>query len=146
MYDPYSDISKNATRTNSTISVQTPRTTTAFAQRPLCAPAELLLRWRRSYCAAMATLRRPHCTLIRTANHGVCFEHTQSARRRSAYYVVPQRLLAMPLRCCRDACNRTARTSAFCIFLRGISVGTLLWCDKVLGKRQGLQLLRLDRN
>ena len=42
---------------------------TAFAQRPLCAlcsPAELLLRCRRPYCTAMATLRRPHCALIRT--------------------------------------------------------------------------------
>ena len=44
-----------------TISVQTPGTTTAFAQRSLCAPAELLLRCRRSYCAALATKQRPHC-------------------------------------------------------------------------------------
>ena len=39
-----------------TISVQTPRTTTAFAQQPLCAlcpPAELLFHCRRLYCAAM---------------------------------------------------------------------------------------------
>ena len=39
------------------VSVQTPRTTTAFAQRPLCAPTELLLRCRRPYCAAMVTLQ-----------------------------------------------------------------------------------------
>ena len=41
-----------------TISVQTPRTTTVFAQRPLCTPGELLLRCRRPYCVATATLRR----------------------------------------------------------------------------------------
>ena len=51
------------------VSVQTPRTTTAFAQRPLCAPTELLLRCRRPYCAAMVTLRRPLCALLgRRAN------------------------------------------------------------------------------
>ena len=42
-----------------------PRTTTAFAQRPLCAPTELLLRGRRPYCAAMVTLQRPLCALLR---------------------------------------------------------------------------------
>ena len=43
-----------------------------------------------------------------------------------------ERLLAMPLHCCRDACHPTARTSTFCIFLRrrGIAVRTLLWCDR----------------
>ena len=46
------------------VSVQTPRTTTAFAQRPLCARAELLSRCRRPYCAAMVTLRRPRCALL----------------------------------------------------------------------------------
>ena len=40
-----------------TISVQTQKTTAAFAQRPLCAPAELLLRCRRPYCADMTTPR-----------------------------------------------------------------------------------------
>ena len=51
------------------VSVQTPRSTTAFAQRPLCAPTELLLRCRRPYCAAMVTLRRPLCALLgRRAN------------------------------------------------------------------------------
>ena len=51
--------------------VQTPRTTTAFAQRPLCAPAQLLMRYmyRRPYCLAMVTLRRPFCALLgRRAN------------------------------------------------------------------------------
>ena len=46
------------------VSVQTPRTTTAFAQRPLCAPMELLLRCRRPYCAAMVTLQHPLCALL----------------------------------------------------------------------------------
>ena len=51
------------------VSVQTPRTSTAFAQRPLCARTELLLRCRRPFCAAMVTLRRPLCALLgRRAN------------------------------------------------------------------------------
>ena len=51
------------------VSMQTPRTTTAFAQRPLCAPMELLLRCRRPYCVAMVTSRRPLCALLgRRAN------------------------------------------------------------------------------
>ena len=36
----------------------------AFAQRPLCAPMELLLRCRRPYCAAMVTLWRPLSALL----------------------------------------------------------------------------------
>ena len=52
---------------------------------------------------AMVTFRAPHCALMRTKSDGVCFEHAQSARRRSAHYAIPQRLLAMPLRCCGDA-------------------------------------------
>ena len=98
------------------ISVQTPQTTTAFAQRPLCAPAELLLHCRRPYCAAMMTLRRILCALIRTPSNGVCLEHPQSTCRLPAFYAIPQRLLPMPLRCCGDACDRTVRTSALCIF------------------------------
>ena len=47
-----------------TVSLQTPRTTTAFAQRPLCVPTELLLRRRRPYCVAMVTLRCPLCALL----------------------------------------------------------------------------------
>ena len=69
----------------------------AFAQRRLCAPAKLLLYCRRPYCAAMMTLRGPHCALIITLKDGVCFEHAQSARRPSAFYAIPQRLLATPL-------------------------------------------------
>ena len=42
--------------------MQRPRTTTAFAQRPLwmcVVPVELLLRCRRPYCAANKNLKRP---------------------------------------------------------------------------------------
>ena len=79
----------------SDISVQIQRMTSAFAQRPLYAPAEVLLRCRRPYCAAMATTRRPHCALLERPCHGICFEDAQSARRRSAFYAIPQRPLAM---------------------------------------------------
>ena len=54
---------------------------TAFAQRPLCAlcaPAELLLRCRRPYCAAMVTLRCPLCTLL---------ERRANADRRCLFWV-----------------------------------------------------------
>ena len=112
------------------------RMTKAFAQRPFCAqcaPAELLLRCRRHYCAAMATPMRSYLNAERTPSDVVCFEHAQSARRRSAFYAIPLRLLEMPLRCCGDACDYTARTSAFCIFLgrRGIAMRTPLWCEGV---------------
>ena len=105
----------------SDISVQMSWLTTAFVPRPLCAPADVLLRCRRPYCAAMTIVRR---------SHGLCFEHAQSVRRRLAFYTITQCPLAMPLRCCGDACDRTARTSAIYIFLgrRGIAVRTLLWC------------------
>ena len=115
---------------------------TAFAQRPLCvlcAPAELLLCCRGPYCAAMVTLRCPFCVLLgrranaeRTPSDGVCFEYAQSAHRRSAFYAIPPRPMAMPLRCCGDACVRTARTSALCILLggRGITVRMPPWCDR----------------
>ena len=46
----------------SDISVQMPLITTAFAKLPLCTPACILLR--RLYCAAIATIRQPHCTLL----------------------------------------------------------------------------------
>ena len=90
------------------------------------------MRARRPYCAAMVTLQRPHCALFRTQSDAVCFEHAQSARRRSVFYAIPQRLLTMSLRCCGDACDRTACTSAFCIFLGrlGIALRTPLWCDR----------------
>ena len=107
-----------------TISVQTPWMTAVFAQWPLCMPAELLLCCRRPYCAAMVTLWRPHSTLIRMMSDGVCFEHAQSACCRSEFYEIP--------RCCGDAWDRTACTSAFCIFLgrRGIALRMLLWFDR----------------
>ena len=84
----------------------------------VCA-TELLLRCRRPYCAAMVTLRRPYCALLgrrATPSDGVCFEYTQSAHRRSTFYATPPCPMAMPLRCCGDACVRTARISAFCNF------------------------------
>ena len=123
--------------------MQTPQTTMVFAQRPLCLPVELLLRCRR-YCAAIVTLRRAHCALIRTPSDSICFEHAQNACRRSAFYAIPQYLLAMPLHCCGDACDRTACTSAFCIFLGccGIALRTQLWCDSSLSKK----LLELVKN
>ena len=51
----------------SDISVQMPRMTTAFAQRPLCTPAEVFLCCRRPKCAAMATIRRPQCAPLERA-------------------------------------------------------------------------------
>ena len=104
-----------------TISVQTPQTTTAFAQWPLWAPAELLL-----HGAAMVTLWWPHCSLIRMPSDDVCFEHAQNTHRRLAFYAIPQHLLAMPLPCCGDACDCTVCTLVFCIFLDAMR--TLLWC------------------
>ena len=117
-----------------TISLQTPWTTTGFAQWPLCTSVELLLRCRRPYCVSMRTLRWHHCTLIRTQSQGICFEHAQRAHHRSAFYAIPQHLLGKPLHCCGDACYCTAGTSVFCIFLggHGITVRKLLWCDRVL--------------
>ena len=108
------------------------RTINAFTQRPLCAlcaPAELLLRCRRPYCAAMVTLRRPLCALL---GHRANAKRRCSAHRRLAFYVIPPRPMAMALRCCGDACVLTARTSAFCIFLerRGITARTPPWCDR----------------
>ena len=69
------------------------------------------------YCMAMVTLCGPHYALNRMPSHGICFEHGQSVHRCSAFYAIPQRLQAEPLRCCRDACDRSAHTLAFCIFL-----------------------------
>lgn len=80
----------------------------------------------------------PHCALIRMLSDGVCFEHAQRACHCSVFFAIPQHLLTMPLCCCCDACDYTARTSVFCIFLgcHGIAVRTLLWCDR------GFTLLR----
>ena len=110
-----------------TISVQTPWTTTAFAQPPLWAPTELLLPGRRPYCVAMVTIRRPHCSLIRPPSHCVCFELAQNAHQRPVFYAIPQRLLAMPLCCCGDVA-----IVLHTLFLGrcGIAVRTLLWYDR----------------
>ena len=66
-----------------------------LANAKVYAPVEPLLRCRRPYSANMATLRQ---TI--GPSDGVCFEHAQRARRRSAFYVTQRRLLVMPLRCC----------------------------------------------
>ena len=110
------------------ISMQKPRTTMAFAQQPLCMPAEpveLLLHCRRPYCAAMKTFKRPHWALFRTPSDSVCFQHAQSACHHSSFYGVP-------LHWSGGACNCTARTWAFCIFIgrRGITLRTLIWFDR----------------
>ena len=107
---------------------------------PQCLHNDPCVRVQSSYSVVgdlTARLWRPHCALFERCgmpSHGVCFEHAQSSRRRSAFYVIPQRLLAIPLRCCGDACDRTAGTSALYIFLgrRGVAVRTLLWCERGL--------------
>ena len=118
---------------------------TVFAQRPLCtqcAPAELLLRCRRPYCAAMVTLRCPLCALL--GRRATVFVLSMLKVRTVAIYAIPPRPMAMPLRCYGDACVRTARTSAFFIFLGrcGITVRTLPWCDR--GFIIGGTLLSID--
>ena len=116
------------------VSVQIPRTTTAFAQRPLCAPTELLLRWRRPYCAAMVTLRRPLCALLgRRANaEWRCLFWVCSKCAPWLGVLCDTTVSNGPLRSCGDARVCTARTSAFCNFLghRGITVRTPPWCDR----------------
>ena len=61
-------------------------------------------------------------------SNGLCFEYAESAPRRSAFYAILQRILAIPLRCLGDSSDRTARTSAFYIFLGrcGIAIRALL--------------------
>ena len=93
------------------VSVQMPQciTTTAFAQRPLCGPTELLLGCRRPYCTAMVTLLRPLCALLgypaNTEWQCFCLEYAQSVHRRSAFYATPRCPMAMPLRwCLRSYC------------------------------------------
>ena len=129
--------------------MQSPQTTTAFAQRPLWVPkepAELFLHFRRPYCRAIETLQLPHCTLIRMQSNGICFEHAQSAHHHSEFYVMPKRLLAMPLHCCSDVCYRTTCTSAFCIFLGrcGIAMRMLLWCDRGLHSEGSVVITQLQ--
>ena len=71
------------------------------------APAELLLHCSRPYCAAMVTLRWPHCPFIRMPSNCICFGHAQSVQHRLAFYAIPQRLLAMLLLlwCLRSYCT-----------------------------------------
>lgn len=91
------------------ISVQAPTTTTVRARGAPLALYEMLLR---CYGDLTVTSLRSY----QNAERLRYFVHAQSARRHSAFYAVPSRLLAMPLRCRGDDCGRNARTSAFCIF------------------------------
>ena len=90
----------------------------------ICAPTAILQRCRRPYYAATATSRRSHdCAFTGQHSHGVCFEHVQSARRRSAFYATSSRSLAMP----GVACVITARRSAFCVVLERRGNAVLVW-------------------
>ena len=117
------------------VSVQKPRTTTAFAQRPLCAPTELLLRCRRPYCAAMVTLRRPLCALLgRRAN----------AEWQCLFWVCSKCAASLGVLCDPSVSNGDAtvllrwRLRSYCAHLGvlqflghyGITVRTPPWCDK----------------
>ena len=97
----------------------------------LCTPTELPLRCRRPYCAAIATLWRPHCTLLRMPWH-----HQATAFVLSMFKVCAIVWCSMPphnvcLWCHCIAATMLAivlcapRRSAF--FLD--AVRTLLWCD-----------------
>ena len=79
-------------------------------------PTELLLECR--VAAFVLTMRTMHRLLV--------------------FYVTPQCLLAMPLRCCGDACDHTAGTLVFCIILGryGMAMRPLLWCDRGLRTRE----------
>ena len=93
---------------------------------------------------AVTSQRTPY-NLCKCHRRPRCLHNDPCVHLRSSYCVVgdltasthsvySQRLLAMPLRCCGNACYHTARTPAFCIFLRrrGIIVRMLLWCDRGL--------------
>lgn len=96
-----------------TISMVTPPITTAFPSRPLHMSAELLLHRRRPYCAAMVTLWRSHCALIKHKwRHLFC-----AYSKCLTSFAIPRHLLVMPLRHCGTACDSIIHTSAFCIFL-----------------------------
>ena len=87
----------------------------------------------------------PTALLLESPSHGVSFEHAQSVCHCLTFYAIPQHLLTMLLRCCRDACARTfaSRRSAF--FLD--AVGMLLWCDRGLNSwTKQLQILQVHRS
>ena len=117
------------------VSVQTPRTTTAFAQQPLCAPTELLLRCRRPYLAANVTLRRPLCALLgRRAN----------AEWRCLFWVCSKCAPSLGVLCDPTVSNGDDTAllrwclRSYCAHLgvlqflghRGIIVRTPPWCDR----------------
>lgn len=81
-----------------TNSVHASLITTAFAVRHLCVEGDLT-----------ALQRRLHCALFRTPNNGVCFVHTESTSRRSAFALTGDATAL--LQQCFWA--RNARTSAF---------------------------------
>jgi hypothetical protein len=109
--------------------LQVPRITTAFIWRYFCTSTTLLLRCRRCYWVATASLLRSRCAFIRTPRDGVCFEYAQNARRRSAFY-------AMPLRCCGDVCDLTALMGSY-IFYGRRENAALVW----QGLNQYLEIL-----
>lgn len=89
------------------VETQVSLTTSTFALRHLTVPAELVLRCRRPYFAEMATVRRPHCVLIRTPSDSFCFVHVHSARRCSALKAIRTRLK-------RCHCDATAMLRLYC--------------------------------
>ena len=99
--------------------------------------AKLLLLCRRPYWAAMVTLWRPLCALLgRRAppSNGVCFEYTQSMCLRS----MRSHRVQWQCHCVAD-CVCTARTSAFCIFLR-------MSCDRPPGVTGVLNVTTINSN
>ena len=117
-----------------------PRTTTVFAQRPLCAPTELLLPCRRPYCKAMVTLRRPLCALLG------CSIRMPSERRATVFVLSMLKVRAVARRSMQSQgvqwrCHCVAAVmlafvlcapwrSAFFLGRRWIAVGTPPWCDR----------------
>ena len=117
------------------VSMQRQRTATAFAQRPLCAPTELLLRCRRLYCAATVTLRRPLFALL-----GI----RANAEWRCLFWVCSKCAMSLGVLCDPTVSNGDATallrwcSHSYCVHLgvlhflghRGITVRTPPWCDR----------------
>jgi hypothetical protein len=107
------------------ISVQAPRLITAFIRRYFCAFTALLLRWRRCYWVATASLLRSYSALFRTR-----FEWRRlfwECSKCAPSVGVLCDATAMLLRCCGDACDPTALTSAFWIFFGRRENAALVW-------------------
>ena len=127
-----SDISKNAMQSPSKCHGRPRRLNNDPCVRPH-APIAMLKTLLRGFGDLTAYPLR----YIKTPSDGVCFEYAKSAHRRSAFYATPVCPMAMPLRCCSDACVRTARTSAFCNFLGHREDAALVW--------QGFKMLLVGR-